>query len=358
MYMEKEKQNTAASSLYTVELEASGRHVHLSREAVDALFGKGYQLTKVSELSQPGQFVCKERVAVIGPKNSLKNVVILGPERPEVQVEISRTDAVAIGIPAPVRESGKIENTPGAIIQAGENRLEIPKGVIVAQRHIHITPEDAQRFGVSDRELVSVEAGGERGVTMDNVLVRVSPKFCTYMHIDYDEANAIGFQKGMHGHVIRKQNGHEGGDVCMDLEKLVDSVTKEIMRRLREQEAQKRVLVLEPDCPLTPLLEQEYAVDYAQDLRGAQEYDYVLVPRAQIAALCGAAASSAAAAEKPACSGDGALDFTGKKLIHERELAEACKYGIKSLRVCKKAIITSLAADLIRDRGLTVIREG
>lgn len=188
--------------LPTVELEASGRHVHLTRDAVDKLFGPGYRLTKASDLSQPGQFACKERVEVVGPKRSIQNVIVLGPERPEIQVEVSSTDALLLGIPAPVRMSGDIADTPGAKLVGPAGTLEITLGVIVAMRHIHITPGDAERFGLRDKQSVDVRLQGPRGVTFHNVAVRVSPSFATYMHIDYDEANACSFQKGMRGLII------------------------------------------------------------------------------------------------------------------------------------------------------------
>ena len=133
----------------TIELEASGRHVHLSRADVETLFGAGYRLNRTKDLSQPGQFACAERVTLEGPRGSLKNVVILGPERPESQVEISLTDAVALGLTPPVRLSGDTEGTPGLTLRHGDRVLRLSRGLIVAKRHIHMTPEDAARFGVA-----------------------------------------------------------------------------------------------------------------------------------------------------------------------------------------------------------------
>ncbi len=185
-----------------VEVEASGRHIHLCREDVEKLFGEGYVLTKVADLSQPGQFVCKERLTVIGPKGKLTNVVVLGPERPFTQVEVSQTDAVALGVKAPLRESGNIKGTPGIIIASEHAQVEITEGVIVAKRHIHMTPEDAQAFCVQDKQVVKMQVCGERKLIFDDVVVRVSPNFRTYAHIDYDEANACGFKKGCYGIVI------------------------------------------------------------------------------------------------------------------------------------------------------------
>lgn len=183
----------------SIEVEASGRHAHLSKADVEKLFGKGYTLTKKSDLSQPGQFACRERITVQGPKRAIENVIILGPERPETQVEISATDAFMLGIDAPVRMSGQIAGTPGAKLIGPAGELEISKGVIIAKRHIHITPEDASRFGIADNEDVDVTIPGERSMTLHNVTARVSPSFATYMHIDYDEANACGYSKGMVG---------------------------------------------------------------------------------------------------------------------------------------------------------------
>lgn len=188
---------------HLIEVEASGRHVHLSRESIDLLFGKGYELTKVRELSQPGQYVCKERVTLIGPKSILRNVVILGPERKKTQVELSLTDAVALGLKVPIRESGDLAGS-ASIVLATENKiLQMEEGVIVAKRHIHMTPEDAEKFQVKDKQLVKVQVLGTRPLIFDEVLVRVHQNYQTRMHIDYDEANACGFQKGTLGRLIK-----------------------------------------------------------------------------------------------------------------------------------------------------------
>ncbi|NWL86591.1 propanediol utilization protein [Paenibacillus sp. 79R4] len=186
-----------------IEIEASGKHVHLCREDIDALFGKGYQLTKAKDLSQPGQYACKERVTLIGPKGSLHNVVVLGPERKASQVEVSLTDSVVLGISAPVRESGKLEGTPGVIIASGSNMIRLEQGLIAAQRHIHVKAEDAEKYNVKNGEIVQVKVYGKRPLIFDDVLIRVSPNYETYMHIDYDEANACGFTKGTKGKILK-----------------------------------------------------------------------------------------------------------------------------------------------------------
>ena len=176
-----------------VLLETSARHIHLSQEHVDILFGAGHQLTHKKDLSQPGQFACEERVTVVGPKKEIKNVSILGPVRKESQVELSATDARSIGLNAPVRESGVLEGSAPCKLVGPAGEVELEYGVIVAKRHIHITPEDAAAFGVSDKEIVKVKADSEgRSLIFDDVVVRVSPSYATAMHIDTDEANACG----------------------------------------------------------------------------------------------------------------------------------------------------------------------
>ena len=188
-----------------ITMEASGRHIHLSREDINKLFGHGYQLTPVKELSQPGQYACEERLTITGPKNSIKNVVVLGPERGRSQVEISLTDALTLGVKAPVRLSGDIDGTPGIIITNPKNgaMIEIREGLIVAKRHIHITPDDAMKFNVTNGEIVKVKVFGERPLIFEDVDVRVNKNFSTAMHIDYDEANACGFNKNTKGLILK-----------------------------------------------------------------------------------------------------------------------------------------------------------
>lgn len=184
-----------------VEVEASGRHIHLCQKDLEALFGEGYELTPIKDLSQPGQYACKERVTISGPKGSLNNVIVLGPVRPESQVEVSMTDANILGIKAPVRMSGDIKGTPGVSVSNGDKSITLDEGLMVAQRHLHITPEDAERFHVNDGQVIKVKVCGEkdRALIFDDLVVRVNKNFRTYIHIDYDEANACGFVKGMKG---------------------------------------------------------------------------------------------------------------------------------------------------------------
>ena len=186
-----------------VLVETSARHVHVSREALDILFGEGYELTSKKNLSQPGQFACEERVTVVGPKKELAGVSILGPVRPETQVELSLTDARSIGIVAPVRESGDIKGSAGCKLIGPKGEIEITEGVIAAKRHIHMTPDDAAAFGVKDTQVVkvAVETDG-RSLTFGDVVVRVSPKYALAMHIDTDESNAAGIAPGTMGEVI------------------------------------------------------------------------------------------------------------------------------------------------------------
>ncbi len=187
-----------------VLVETSARHLHLSQKDLDTLFGEGYQLTNKKDLSQPGQFACVERVDVIGPKKTIANVSILGPVRPASQVELSMTDARSIGIDAPVRESGDIEGSGSCKLVGPKGEVELSQGVIIAKRHIHMTPEDAQEFGVQDKDVVSVQIPSNgRALTFGDVVVRVSPKFALAMHIDTDESNAAGVTPGTMGTVIK-----------------------------------------------------------------------------------------------------------------------------------------------------------
>ena len=184
-----------------VEIEASGRHVHVTKEDAMKLFG--HDLTEDRPLSQPGQYLAKERVTVQGPKGSLKNVAVLGPCRPESQVELSVTDGRIVGIKPPVRLSGRIDHTPGATLIGPQGTVSLPAGVIAAQRHIHMTPEDAKLQGVSDGETVRLKTMTERPVVFEDVVVRVRKDFATYVHLDYDEANACGFRNGDMGMILR-----------------------------------------------------------------------------------------------------------------------------------------------------------
>lgn len=186
-----------------VLLETSARHIHVTQEALEVLFGKGHELTKKKDLSQPGQFACEERVAVVGPKGSFPAVSILGPVRPANQVEISLTDARSIGVTAPVRESGDIEGSGACKLVGPKGEVEIDCGVIAAKRHIHATPEDAEKYGLQDKQVVSVKIESDgRSLVFGDVVVRVSPKFALAMHIDTDESNAAGAVPGMMGEII------------------------------------------------------------------------------------------------------------------------------------------------------------
>src|SRR5699024_3074735 len=192
-----------------VELEASGRHVHLSREAIDYLFGEGNKLTKYRELSQPGQYACKERITIAGPKGELENVIILGPERKASQVEVSSTDAVVLGEDIPVRESGDIKGTPGITLINNDRKLKLNEGLIVAKRHIHVSPEDAEKLNVRNKEVVQVKVFGERSLIFDDVIIRISPNYRTSMHIDFDEANARSCKKRGLAKIIKNRQEHD-----------------------------------------------------------------------------------------------------------------------------------------------------
>lgn len=185
-------------------VETSARHVHVTKEHLEILFGEGYELTKKKDLSQPGQFACNERVAVIGTKGQFPAVSILGPVRPATQVEISASDARTLGVNAPVRESGDIAGSAPCKLVGPKGEVEISEGVIVAKRHIHMTPADAESFGVKDKDVVSVKIDSpERSLVFGDVVVRVSDKFTLAMHIDTDESNAVLAPAGTMGTIVK-----------------------------------------------------------------------------------------------------------------------------------------------------------
>lgn len=183
-------------------VETSARHVHLTEEAVQILFGEGHTLTNKKDLSQPGQFACEEKVTVVGPKGAIK-ASVLGPTRPANQVELSFTDARTVGIVPPIRESGDVAGTPGCTLEGPCGKIEITEGVMVAKRHIHMTPEEAEALGVCDKEIVSVKVDTARPVIFGDVVVRVSPKFALAMHIDTDESNAACASGLVYGSIVK-----------------------------------------------------------------------------------------------------------------------------------------------------------
>ena len=183
-------------------VETSARHIHVTEATFKTLFGADKTLTNKKDLSQPGQFACEEKVTVIGPKGSLK-ASILGPERPANQVELSLTDARAIGVVAPIRESGDVAASGACTIQGPCGSVEVECGVIAAKRHIHMTPEDAAELGVSDKEIVSVKVDTPRSLVFGDVVVRVSDKFALAMHIDTDESNAACAFGEVYGEIVK-----------------------------------------------------------------------------------------------------------------------------------------------------------
>ncbi|BAQ08889.1 propanediol utilization protein [Bacillus sp. OxB-1] len=197
----------AASPDIVIPVAVSARHVHLSLEDVGALFGEGYELTKRRELSQPGQFVSNETVVIAGPKGSLEHVRVLGPARKLTQAEISRTDAMKIGLRPPIRESGNIKGSASCTLIGPAGSVSLPEGLIIAQAHIHMSPRDAKNFGVIDGEFVTVEVSGERPLTIDKVLIRVSDRYRLEMHIDTDEANAGFIRSGAPGRIAAERTG-------------------------------------------------------------------------------------------------------------------------------------------------------
>jgi len=188
-----------------VPVGISVRHIHLTRSNIDWLFGRNYQLTPKKALSQPGQFACEECLDVIGPKGVLTKVRVLGPERNATQVELSQTDCRTIGISAPVRDSGDLDGTPGIKLRGPLGEIEIPKGVIIADRHIHMSPADAERFGLKDGDRVKVKIDGVKPGVMEHVLIRSGEKHRLDMHIDTDDGNAFMLKQGQLVTVLGKE---------------------------------------------------------------------------------------------------------------------------------------------------------
>jgi acetate kinase len=182
-------------------VEVSAHHIHLTQEHVEALFGKGHQLTKHADLSQPGQFACKEQLAIVGPKGRIERVRVLGPTRKYTQIEIAMTEQFKLGVHPPIRESGDIAGTPGCTLESPTGSVKVEQGVICALRHIHMTPADALRYGVRDKSVVRVRITGDRKLVFGDVLVRVDPSYSLAMHIDTDEANAANVQTGAQGFI-------------------------------------------------------------------------------------------------------------------------------------------------------------
>ena len=186
-----------------VLVETSARHVHVSHRVLGILFGEGYQLTWKKDLSQPGQFACEERVQVIGPKGSFPAVSILGPERPETQVELSASDARSIGVKAPIRESGDLKGSAPCKLIGPKGEVELNDGVIIAKRHVHMTPEDSEKYGIENGQIVSVKVETDgRSLIFGDVVARVSPKYALAMHIDTDESNAALCTPGLIGEIL------------------------------------------------------------------------------------------------------------------------------------------------------------
>jgi acetate kinase len=185
----------------------SAHHTHLTQEHVEMLYGPGHQLTKHTDLSQPGQFACKEQVDLVGPKGRIERVRVLGPVRKATQVEIAMTEQFKLGVHPPVRESGDLTDTPGCTLEGPSGSVTLARGVICARRHIHMAPEDALRYGVRDKSVVRVRVSGERELVFGDVLVRVDPHFKLAMHLDTDEGNAAGIETGVKGYIDGIEDG-------------------------------------------------------------------------------------------------------------------------------------------------------
>ncbi|MTI70730.1 MAG: phosphate propanoyltransferase [Firmicutes bacterium] len=181
----------------------SNKHIHLSEEHIEKLFGEGYELNKIKDLSQPGQYAAEEKVDIVGPKGTLSGVRVLGPARSNTQAEVSLSDGFKLGVKVPIRDSGDLDGSPGAKIVGPKGEVEIDKGIIAAARHIHMHTKDAEDFGVEDKDRVKVKVSGDRGVVFENVLVRVNEKYALEMHVDIEEGNACAAKNGMKVELIK-----------------------------------------------------------------------------------------------------------------------------------------------------------
>lgn len=188
---------------FKVPVGLSNKHVHLSEADINILFGEGHTLTPIKDLSQPGQFACDEKVDVVGPKRTITGVRVLGPARKESQVELSFSDAILIGLKEiPIRDSGKLDGTPGVKLVGPKGEVELSKGAIVASRHIHMHTSDAEKYGLKDKDIVKVKVDGERALVFENVLIRVNEAYALDMHVDVEEGNAAMLQNGQLVEVI------------------------------------------------------------------------------------------------------------------------------------------------------------
>lgn len=185
-----------------IRLEVSARHIHLSREHVDILFGKGYELTNRIDLSQPGEFLCEERLKIVGPKGMIENVGIIGPIRAKTQVEISLTDSRVLGVNPPIRDSGDTVGSEDIFLLSNKSVVKAEESTIIARRHVHMTTKDAEKFGLENGDLAQVRVDGERPMIFEDVLVRVSDSYSLSMHIDFDEANAINYNPDIKAEIL------------------------------------------------------------------------------------------------------------------------------------------------------------
>ncbi|RKZ22149.1 propanediol utilization protein [bacterium] len=230
-----------------IPIGVSARHVHLSGEHLEILFGKGYELRKLRDLSQPGQFAAEETVTLVGPKGVIEKVRILGPLRKRTQVELAKTDAIKLGVDPPVRDSGDLDGTPGITIVGPKGAVTLEEGVIIAKRHIHMTPQDAREFQVQDRDIVRVICGNERKVIFDEVLIRVSENYALDFHLDTDEANAAGVKTGDTGILLKYR-----GEVKVPEKRYIQKrlITE---KDVREAEKKGYTIILTKGTIITPL---------------------------------------------------------------------------------------------------------
>ena len=260
-----EPKQTSVLPVNSIPIAVSARHVHLSQEHVEILFGKGYELTKKADLSQPNQFAANETVVIAGPKGSIERVRVLGPARSLTQAEVSWTDAMKLGVKPPLRESGNIAGSGACTLIGTKASLYLDEGLIIAQAHIHMQPHDAAQLGVQNGEYVTVEVAGIRPIAYRNVLIRVSERYRLEMHIDTDEANAGLITQGTVGHVIRSGEAHSNVKVEIKTPKIAAIKPHDFKKKLLSNDDVRGIeeteIVVEKGTIVTAL-----ARDTARDL--------------------------------------------------------------------------------------------
>lgn len=351
-------------------IEASGAHVHLTQEAVEKLFGAGKSLVKRRDLSQPGEFLSEQRVRLVTKSGTIDNVAVLGPVRSAVQVELSKTDCKKLGINAPVSLSGHLDGATDIMIIGDQGQMMAEGAVIVARNHIHMRPEDAVVYGVSDGQTVDVEIESDRKVTFKEVPIRVSEKFMPAMHIDFDEANACGYRVGTEAFILCGKEEYNGGSSVMDKEAIIREVVKNVCEMLSksakvqtEEACLQAEQSVQPECceKKSEAKVSKKAIPYWNPSKiptWSQASSIPEVKKEAVPVWSQARTASYQKAQKPVCcaknENNEAIVIRGEKVITERrarELAASCA----GAPLCFGAgtILTPSAKDIFKNAQIT-----